>query len=160
MHYSESAARGKSLPKSQAQKAKEAAHGYIGVSNKRGPVSWPLLGMAAVAAATGVSYYNIERERQFEKAMGTVVSSESNDSDSFSWSPGRGWAPVKFKLTQWGWFPEENANTIREFVPLEAAFAFDEYTFSFYLSSDCRLTSNFLNYLQLGNLLLGVRGHW
>ena len=115
MQYSESAVRGKVLSKSQAQLAKEAAHARIGGSNKKGPVSWPLLGLAAVAAATGVSYYSIERERRFEKAMGTVVSSESNTSNnSFIWSPGRGWAPVKFKLTEWGWFPEEKPCGIRE----------------------------------------------
>ena len=131
MHYSESAAQGKALPKSPSQLTKEAAHARIGNSNKKGPVSWPLLGFAAVAAATGVSYYSIERERRFEKAMGTVVSSESksNNNDTFTWSPGRGWAPVKFKLTEWGWFPEEKPCAIREFYVLSTrpAINFDAF---------------------------------
>lgn len=40
----------------------------------RGPVSWVGLGLVAVAAATGVSYYQIERERRLEEAMGKIVS--------------------------------------------------------------------------------------
>jgi len=73
-YFDERGAQGRPIPKSRSQIAKEAAHAYIGRSSKRGPVSWPLLGLAAVAAATGVSYYTIERERRLEKAMGTVVS--------------------------------------------------------------------------------------
>ena len=118
-YFDERGAQGRSIPKSRSQIAKEAAHAYIGRSSKRGPVSWPLLGLAAVAAATGVSYYTIERERRLEKAMGTVVSSESGSDNSTRWSPGDGWAPRKFKLTQWGWFPEDHANTIRECVIVE-----------------------------------------
>jgi len=40
----------------------------------RGPVSWVGLGLVAVAAASGVSYYQIERERRLEQAMGKIVS--------------------------------------------------------------------------------------
>eukprot|EP00555_Chaetoceros_dichaeta_P003111 CAMPEP_0198249208 /NCGR_PEP_ID=MMETSP1447-20131203/790_1 /TAXON_ID=420782 /ORGANISM="Chaetoceros dichaeta, Strain CCMP1751" /LENGTH=249 /DNA_ID=CAMNT_0043933779 /DNA_START=168 /DNA_END=913 /DNA_ORIENTATION=+ len=40
----------------------------------RGPVSWAGLGLVAVAAASGVSYYQIERERRLEQAMGKIVS--------------------------------------------------------------------------------------
>jgi len=41
----------------------------------RGPVSWASLGLVAVAAASAVSYYQIERERRMENAMGKIVSS-------------------------------------------------------------------------------------
>lgn len=40
----------------------------------RGPVSWASLGLVAVAAASAVSYYQIERERRLEEAMGKIVS--------------------------------------------------------------------------------------
>jgi len=40
----------------------------------RGPVSWPSLFLVAIAAASVVAYYNIERERRLESAMGRVVS--------------------------------------------------------------------------------------
>lgn len=40
----------------------------------RGPVSWVGLGLVAVAAATAVGYYQIERERRLENAMGKIVS--------------------------------------------------------------------------------------
>lgn len=40
----------------------------------RGPVSWVGLGLVAVAAASGVSYYQVERERRLEQAMGKIVS--------------------------------------------------------------------------------------
>jgi protein SCO1/2 len=40
----------------------------------RGPVSWASLGLVAVAAATAVGYYQIERERRLENAMGKIVS--------------------------------------------------------------------------------------
>jgi len=40
----------------------------------RGPVSWAGLGLVAVAAASAVSYYQIERERRLEQAMGKIVS--------------------------------------------------------------------------------------
>jgi hypothetical protein len=40
----------------------------------RGPVSWASLGLAAVVAASAVGYYQIERERRLEEAMGKIVS--------------------------------------------------------------------------------------
>ena len=71
----------------------------------RGPVSWPSLFLVGIAAASIVAYYNIERERRLESAMGRVVSSESG-----GWTPNPDvMAPRKFKLTPWGWFPEEDA---------------------------------------------------
>mmetsp|Transcript_12650 Transcript_12650/g.26827 ORF Transcript_12650/g.26827 Transcript_12650/m.26827 type:complete len:200 (+) Transcript_12650:263-862(+) len=70
----------------------------------RGPVSWPSLLLVGIAAASVVAYYNIERERRLESAMGRVVSSESG-----GWSPNPGvMAPRKFKLTPWGYFPEDD----------------------------------------------------
>eukprot|EP00980_Cylindrotheca_fusiformis_P000719 scaffold168_cov124-Cylindrotheca_fusiformis.AAC.19 len=70
----------------------------------RGPVSWPSLFLVGIAAASCVAYYNIERERRLETAMGRVVSSESD-----GWSPNpEVMAPRKFKLTPWGWFPEDD----------------------------------------------------
>jgi hypothetical protein len=70
----------------------------------RGPVSWPSLLLVGIAAASCVAYYNIERERRLETAMGRVVSSESG-----GWSPNpEVMAPRKFKLTPWGWFPEDD----------------------------------------------------
>jgi hypothetical protein len=70
----------------------------------RGPVSWPSLLMVGVAAASCVAYYNIERERRLEAAMGRVVSSESD-----GWTPnGELLAKRKFNLTPWGWFPVDD----------------------------------------------------
>ena len=69
----------------------------------RGPVSWASLFLVGIAAASIVSYYKIERERRIETAMGQVVSSESG----FSPNP-EIMAPRKFKLTPWGWFPEDD----------------------------------------------------
>lgn len=40
----------------------------------RGPVSWASLGLVAVVAASAVAYYQIERERRLENAMGKIVS--------------------------------------------------------------------------------------
>jgi hypothetical protein len=60
--------------------------------------------LVGVAASSVVAYYNIERERRLESAMGRVVSSESE-----GWSPNPGvMAPRKFKLTPWGYFPEDD----------------------------------------------------
>ena len=70
----------------------------------RGPVSWPSLFLVGIAAASIVAYYNIERERRLESAMGRVVSSESD-----GWTPNpEVMAPRKFILTKWGWFPEDD----------------------------------------------------
>lgn len=40
----------------------------------RGPVSWISLGLVGVVAASAVGYYQIERERRLENAMGKIVS--------------------------------------------------------------------------------------
>jgi protein SCO1/2 len=70
----------------------------------RGPVSWVSLGLVAVAAASAASYYQIERERRLENAMGKIVSSESG------WSPNpEFFAKRKFKKTKYGWFPVEDS---------------------------------------------------
>ena len=70
----------------------------------RGPVSWASLGLVAIAAASAVSYYQIERERRLENAMGKIVSSESG------WSPNpEFFAKRKWKKTKYGWFPAEDA---------------------------------------------------
>jgi len=77
----------------------------------RGPVSWISLGLVAVTAATAVGYYQIERERRLENAMGKIVSSESG------WSPNPEYfAKRKFKKTKYGWFPEEDAFGGGEFL--------------------------------------------
>jgi len=77
--------------------------GTIGFST-RGPVTWPALGLVAIAAASAVSYYKIERERRLENAMGKIVSSESG------WSPNPELlARRQYVRTKWGWFPKEDA---------------------------------------------------
>ncbi len=48
----------------------------------RGPVTWPALGLVSVVAACAVAYYNIERERRLENAMGKIVSLIINASRS------------------------------------------------------------------------------
>eukprot|EP00986_Skeletonema_menzelii_P011057 scaffold5566_cov145-Skeletonema_menzelii.AAC.2 len=69
----------------------------------RGPVTWPALGLVAIAAASAVSYYKIERERRLENAMGKIVSSESG------WSPNPELlARRQYVRTKWGWFPKED----------------------------------------------------
>eukprot|EP01082_Thalassiosira_pseudonana_P000835 g1327.t1 g1327 contig10:1867753-1869198(-) len=70
----------------------------------RGPVTWPALGLVAIAAASAVAYYKIERERRLENAMGKIVSSESG------WSPNPELlARRQYVRTKWGWFPKEDA---------------------------------------------------
>ncbi len=84
----------------------------------RGPVSWVSLGLVTVVAATAVGYYQIERERRLENAMGKIVSSELNGDpdDNTNGGDGGGWSPDpeffakrKFKKTKYGWFPVEDA---------------------------------------------------
>lgn len=79
----------------------------------RGPVTWPALGLVAVAAAAAVTYYKIERERRLENAMGKIVSSESG------WSPNPELlARRQYVLTKWGWFPKEDAFGAGEFITI------------------------------------------
>lgn len=76
----------------------------------RGPVSWPSLFVTAVAAASAVAYYQIERERRLEQAMGRVVTSESD-----GWTPRPEFlAKRKFLATPSGWFPVEDGFGARE----------------------------------------------
>jgi len=79
--------------------------GSFGFHNNRGPVTWGALGLVAVAAASAVSYYQIERERRLEEAMGKIVTSESD-----GWSPSpKDLAPRKWKQNEAGeWFPIVN----------------------------------------------------
>lgn len=78
--------------------------------NMKGPVSWRSLFLAGVAAATAVAYYQVERERRLEQAMGKIVSSESE-----GWTPRPDYlAKRKFIPTKWGWFPEKDGFGARE----------------------------------------------
>jgi hypothetical protein len=70
-----------------------------------------------VAAASAVAYFRIERERRLERAMGKVVSSESNSDDADGGAGGGGWSPEpdnlakrKFVATKWGWFPVDDGH--------------------------------------------------
>jgi len=105
-------------PKTQVQKstagtghkAPEASPGLYARTKDRGPVSWPSLFLVTVAAASAVAYYRIEREKRLEKAMGKIVSSESD-----GWTPRPDYlAKRKFKATPWGWFPVEDGFGARE----------------------------------------------
>jgi hypothetical protein len=58
-------------------KAAAAASLYTRTAN-RGPVSWTSLFLITVVAASAVTYYQIERERRLETALGKIVSSEYN----------------------------------------------------------------------------------
>ena len=83
-------------------------------SRHRGPVSWAALGLVAVASASAVGYFQVERERRLERAMGKVVSSTyrngTEEEDCDGWSPNPEFlAKRKWKLTKFGWFPEEDA---------------------------------------------------
>jgi len=87
--------------KTSAGSGKAPGSAQIPYIKDRGPVSWPSLFLVGIAAASLVAYYNIERERRLESAMGRVVSSESD-----GWTPNPDvMAPRKFKLTPYGWFP-------------------------------------------------------
>ena len=74
-------------------------------SHNRTPVSWRSLFLAGVTAASAVAYFQIERERRLEQAMGKVVTSEST-----GWTPRPGYlAEREYVPTKWGWFPKEDA---------------------------------------------------
>lgn len=58
--------------------APDGAAGGAGAQfSTRGPVTWPALGLVAIAAGSAVAYYRIERERRLENAMGKIVSLSS-----------------------------------------------------------------------------------
>ena len=81
-----------------------------GAPNMKGPVSWRSLFLAGVTAATAVAYYQVERERRLEQAMGKIVSSESE-----GWTPRPDYlAKRRFVATKWGWFPEKDGFGARE----------------------------------------------
>ncbi len=74
----------------------------------RGPISWTALFLVAVAAASAVGYYQIERERRMEEHLGKIVSSEFSG-DERGWSPNPTvYAPRKWLKTKQGWFPYED----------------------------------------------------
>jgi hypothetical protein len=66
-----------SAPPPITAKAAAAASLYARTAN-RGPVSWTSLFLITVVAASAVTYYQIERERRLETALGKIVSSEYN----------------------------------------------------------------------------------
>lgn len=81
--------------------------------NSRTPVSWTSLFIAAVTAATAVAYYQIERERRLEEALGKIVTSEYDQ----AWTPRPGYlAPRTFVPTPYGWFPVQDGFGAREFL--------------------------------------------
>jgi len=94
----------------QKQQAAEQPQSLYARTRNRGPVSWPALFLVSVAAASAVAYYSIERERRLERAMGQVVSSESD-----GWTPRPDYlAKRKFVPTNAGWFPIEDGFGARE----------------------------------------------
>jgi hypothetical protein len=97
--------------KTSAGTGRVAIDGSEEFARNRGPVSWAALGLVAVASASAVGYFKVERERRLERAMGKVVSSMyKNGGEDDGWSPNPEFlAKRKWKLTKFGWFPEEDA---------------------------------------------------
>lgn len=123
----------------------------------RGPVSWGALGLVAVAAASAVSYYQIERERRLEEAMGKIVSSESE-----GWSPVPSQlAPRKWKQNKGGeWFPIVNdvwgAGTVYLVdLPVDR----DRDTFLSAGADDLRISLLYRPKNATGNIGLGLKCH-
>jgi hypothetical protein len=89
----------------------EATSVYARIRN-RGPVSWTSLWLTAVAAATAVGYYHVERERRLEQALGKIVTSESD-----GWTPRPEFlAKRKYVQTRDGtWFPMSDGFGAREY---------------------------------------------
>jgi hypothetical protein len=93
-------------------------------THNRGPVSWQSLFLIGVAAASAVAYYQIERERRLEQAMGKIVSSEL---DGSGWTPRPDYlAKRKFIPTKYGWFPMADAFGARE-LTISFCFPFRSY---------------------------------
>jgi hypothetical protein len=88
----------------------ESTSVYARIRN-RGPVSWTSLWLTAVAAATAVGYYHVERERRLEQALGKIVTSESD-----GWTPRPEFlAKRKYVQTRDGtWFPVSDGFGARE----------------------------------------------
>lgn len=77
------------------------------------PVSWKSLFLMSVAGASAVAYFQIQRERRLEAAMGQVVSSELDS----AWTPNPDYmAKRKFVRTNAGWFPLDDGFGACEFV--------------------------------------------
>lgn len=83
LNFSRSSSNAKKYAKTTAGSGNKSAGGPSSASAAaaseasmipRGPVSWASLGLVALAAASAVSYYQIERERRLENAMGKIVS--------------------------------------------------------------------------------------
>ena len=113
-----------------------AASSLYARTNNRGPVSWTSLFIITIAAASAVTYYQIERERRLERAMGKIVSSEYNGTamtntnanindentnatanikNEDGWTPRPGYlAKRKFIATPSGWFPVDDGFGARE----------------------------------------------
>lgn len=102
----------KKLAAPSAAAADPASQSLYARTRNRGPVSWPSLFLVTVAAASAVAYYKIEREKRLERALGQIVSSESD-----GWTPRPDYlAKRKFIATPSGWFPVEDGFGAREFV--------------------------------------------
>jgi len=72
--------------------------------NRKTPVTWTSLFFVAVVAGSAVTYYQLERERRLEAALGQVVSSESD-----GWTPNPlAYAKRQFVKTKYGWFPKDD----------------------------------------------------
>eukprot|EP00546_Thalassionema_frauenfeldii_P014830 CAMPEP_0178908386 /NCGR_PEP_ID=MMETSP0786-20121207/7895_1 /TAXON_ID=186022 /ORGANISM="Thalassionema frauenfeldii, Strain CCMP 1798" /LENGTH=314 /DNA_ID=CAMNT_0020580285 /DNA_START=97 /DNA_END=1041 /DNA_ORIENTATION=+ len=113
---SQSSSRGKPIDpktaKTSAGTGRPANSAGEEFSRHRGPVSWAAFGLIAVASASAVGYFQVERERRLERAMGKVVSStyRNGSEEDEGWSPNPEFlAKRKWKLTKYGWFPEEDA---------------------------------------------------
>jgi hypothetical protein len=88
-------------------------------SRNRGPVSWAALALMAVASASAVGYFQVQRERRLEQAMGKIVSStyRNGGGEEEGWSPNPEiFAKKKWLRTKYGWFPEKDAFGGGEFV--------------------------------------------
>lgn len=101
----------KPTPSTPSQQQQQAPSLYARTRD-RGPVSWVALFLYSVMAASAVAYYSIERERRLERAMGQVVSSESDD----GWTPRPDYlAKRRFVPTRAGWFPVDDGFGASEF---------------------------------------------
>jgi len=111
-----------SIPKGSAPPSSTSTRDTVAPASKipvpnaassRGPVSWRSLFLVGVTAASAVAYYQVERERRLEEAMGKIVSSESDDA---GWTPRPDYlAKRKFFATKYGWFPQKDGFGAREF---------------------------------------------